>query len=99
MRAYGTADASIVGPANPTSGCALTVSVYALVCRANAGESQQDEYHDPERCAEDDNEAGKPLLQEHLDGRQEEAGGNSAFARGSCDSHYWTCPGDAGFKV
>ena len=71
----------------------------AVICRAGAAESQQDEYHDPERCAEDDSEAGKPLLQEHVEGRQEEAASSSAFASGSCEKQYWSCPGDAGFKV
>lgn len=71
-----------------------------MVSRVGAAESQQDEYHDPEKCAEDDSVAGKPLLQEHVDGRQEEPdNSSSAFASGSCEKQYWTCPGDAGFKV
>ena len=70
-----------------------------MLCRVGAAEGQQDEYHDAENCAEEDKEAGKPLLQGHANSQQEEVASSSAYANGSCDKQYWTCPGDAGFKV
>ena len=77
-------------PFLPSHGC--------WYCRLDGSEEAQEQYHDAERCPDNDPAMSKPLLQHDPEGT---AAGptNGACNTGSCDKQYWSCPGDAGFKV
>jgi len=78
----------------------VLIKANPALCRVEAIEQQVDEYHDAEKCRDNDEDAGQPLLQENVEGRREESTtNNSACASGCCDKQYWICPGNAGFKV
>lgn len=67
-------------------------------CRVDMGEAQQEQYHDANNsnCDGEDG-ATRPLLREASGGAPDDT--NGICPTGSCDKRYWTCPGDAGFKV
>ena len=62
------------------------------------GEAQQEQYHDADNSTCDGEDgATRPLLREPSGGAPDDT--NGICPTGSCDKRFWTCPGDAGFKV
>ncbi|CAK0780512.1 hypothetical protein CVIRNUC_005077 [Coccomyxa viridis] len=106
----GTHDAPQAGPSPLPAGAAqrasradsakkrATTSVFKPAQHLDGAEEAQEQYHDAERCPDNDPAMSKPLLQQNSEGT---AAGptNGACNTGSCNKRFWSCPGDAGFKV